>query len=262
MSQRSNGADAQPAGSTHPKPANAIPEEQILDAAYELLLAIGMQRMTMADIARHAGVSRATLYRRWGGVREVIGALITREWAALSEDVTGDVTQDVTARAGGGDRAGSTDARRWLVSAVVGLARGIRTHPILRKIVDLDPDFLLPYLLKRRGTSTNQQLELLDGGLRAGMADGSVRDGDPALLARSVLLATWSFTLTAPALVDSPDGSGPELDRLDAELTLMLDRYLAPAADLGRAEAATPSAESTESAGPASATPTKGSSAS
>ncbi|MCK1798338.1 TetR/AcrR family transcriptional regulator [Streptomyces sp. XM4193] len=218
MSQRSNGADTSP---THPKPANAIPEEQILDAAYELLLAIGMQRMTMADIARYAGVSRATLYRRWGGVREVVGALITREWAALSQDVTTRVEAQPPEPANG--------ARSLLVATVVEMARRIRTHPILRKIVDLDPDFLLPYLLRRRGTSTNEQLELLEGGLRAGMDDGSVRTGDPGLLARSVLLATWSFTLTAPALVDAPDGTGAELDRLDAELTLMLDRYLSPA---------------------------------
>ncbi|MBU7598101.1 TetR/AcrR family transcriptional regulator, partial [Streptomyces sp. P38-E01] len=219
MSQRSNGADASP---THPKPANAIPEEQILDAAYELLLAIGMQRMTMADIARYAGVSRATLYRRWGGVREVVGALITREWAALSQDVTSRIEAQPPVAANG--------ARSLLVATVVEMARRIRTHPILRKIVDLDPDFLLPYLLRRRGTSTNEQLELLEGGVRAGMEDGSVRTGAPGLLARSVLLATWSFTLTAPALVDAPDGAGAELDRLDAELTLMLDRYLSPTA--------------------------------
>jgi hypothetical protein len=34
--------------------ANAIPEERILDAAYELLLAIGMKRMNMADIRMSA----------------------------------------------------------------------------------------------------------------------------------------------------------------------------------------------------------------
>lgn len=263
MSQRSNEEAALPApdvaAPAAPRPANAISEERILDAAYELLLAIGMQRMTMADIARRAGVSRATLYRRWGGVREVIGALITREWAALSQDVAGGANGITEPDTGTTSAAavfpvaglgGVPTTRYQLVSAVVGLARGIRTHPILRKIVDLDPDFLLPYLLKRRGASTNQQLELLEAGLRAAMTDGSVRRADPALLARSVLLATWSFTLTAPALVDAPAGSGPELDRLDEELTLMLDRYLAPAA------------ESTGSAprrhGKSSSAPTKG----
>ena len=75
----------------------AIPEEQILDAAYELLLAVGMRRMSMADIARRAGVSRATLYRRWPNVAAVIGALTTRELARLGAV---------------GIRAGQTRARR------------------------------------------------------------------------------------------------------------------------------------------------------
>ena len=78
MSQRSSESDQE--ASTRPTPANAIGEERILDAAYELLLAIGMRRMTMADIARHAEVSRATLYRRWPNVQAVVAALMTREW--------------------------------------------------------------------------------------------------------------------------------------------------------------------------------------
>ena len=62
--------------------SNAI-RKQILDAAYELLLAVGMRRMSMADIARRADVSRATLYRRWPNVNAVVGALTTREFAPL-----------------------------------------------------------------------------------------------------------------------------------------------------------------------------------
>ena len=64
--------------------ANAIPEQRILDTAYDLLLAVGMRRMSMADISRRAGVSRATLYRRWPNVQAVIGALTTREFALLT----------------------------------------------------------------------------------------------------------------------------------------------------------------------------------
>jgi AcrR family transcriptional regulator len=195
------------------KAANAIPEERILDAAYQLLLTIGMQRMTMADIARQAGVSRATLYRRWGGVREVIGALMTREWSALT-----------LAAMPAGD-AGAI-GRTQLVDGVVRLVRLIRVHPLLRRIIELDPDFLTPYLLTRRGSNTNHQLEMLEGALRLAIAEGSVRDADPALLARAMLLTAWSFTLTGPVFAGEPDGSGPELDRLDEELRLLLDRYL------------------------------------
>ncbi|MDH6144858.1 MULTISPECIES: TetR/AcrR family transcriptional regulator [Kitasatospora] len=213
MSQRINSG-------AQPKAANAIPEERILDAAYQLLLTIGMQRMTMADIARQAGVSRATLYRRWGGVREVIGALTTREWSALT----------LAAMPADGPPPGRAPGRAQLVDGVVRLVRLIRVHPLLRRIVELDPDFLTPYLLTRRGSNTNHQLEMLETALRLAIAEGSVRAGDPALLARAVLLTAWSFTLTGPVLTGEPDGSGPESDRLDEELRLLLDRYLDGAA--------------------------------
>ncbi|MDH6118426.1 TetR/AcrR family transcriptional regulator [Kitasatospora sp. GAS204B] len=207
-------ADSRPG----PKAANAIPEERILDAAYQLLLTIGMQRITMADIARQAGVSRATLYRRWGGVREVLGALTTRVWTELAE----------SAFESAFPLGGATHGRAHVVDGTVRLVGAIRVHPLLRKIIELDPDFLTPYLLKRRGTNTNHQLAMLEAGLRAGLADGSIRTGDPALLARAVLLTAWSFTLTGPVFVDAPDGAGDEVDRLDGELRLLLDRYLSP----------------------------------
>jgi AcrR family transcriptional regulator len=208
MSQRINSTGELKAG-------NAIPEEQILDAAYRLLLTIGPQRMTMADLARQAGVSRATLYRRWGSVREVLATLTIRAWTELAEDAFPAAARTRITRAG-------------IVDGVVALARGIRTHPLLRTIIEMDPEFLTPYLLKRRGTNTDHQLALLELALSAGIADGSVRHEDPAVLAQAVLLTTWSFTLTGPVLAGAPDGEGPAVDRLDDELRHLLDRYLAP----------------------------------
>lgn len=196
------------------KAANAIPEQRILDAAYELFLAVGMRRMTMADIARKAEVSRATLYRRWGSVREMIAAVMTREWATLGASVV--------------DGGLGATGRERLVSGIVEIVRAIRVHPLLRKIVELDPDFLLPYLMQRRGTSTDQQLGLVEAGIRQGIADGSIRTDDVAMLATSVVLAAWSFTLTGPVFVDAPQGSGPAVDRLDEQLAELLERYLAP----------------------------------
>lgn len=196
------------------RPVNVIPQDRILDAAYELGLSLGTQRLTMADLARHAGISRATLYRRWTSVREVVAALTTREWTGVVE----------AART----PAPEGPLRPHLVASIVRLVGQIRVHPLLRKIIEDDPDFLLPYLLKRRGTNTNQQLDLLEADLKIGIADGSVRPGDPALRAKAVLLTAWSFTLTAPVLVDAPDGRGSQLDDLDSELAELLDRYLAP----------------------------------
>lgn len=187
--------------------ANAIPEEQILDAAYELLLAVGMRRMSMADIARQAGVSRATLYRRWPNVNAIVGALTTREFAELGAAAVASTRKDT---------------RTTVVDAVVATVRAVRRHPLTRKIIEVDPEFLLPYLLERRGATTTAQLDQLALALR--VADGSVRRGNRAAQARALWLAAWSFTLTGPVLADD----AVSLDRLDRELRAMLDRYLAP----------------------------------
>jgi AcrR family transcriptional regulator len=189
--------------------ANAIPEQQILDAAYDLLLAVGMRKMSIADIARQAGVSRATLYRRWPNVNAIVGALITREFAQLGAVTFGRPKQ-------------KQDARAAVVDAVVATVRAVRDHPLTRKIIEVDPEFLLPYLLERRGTSTTAQLELLTAELKRN--DGSVRRGNRAAQARALWLAAWSFTLTGPVLADDT----VSIAMLDRELRAMLDRYLTP----------------------------------
>jgi AcrR family transcriptional regulator len=186
---------------------NAIADQAILDAAYALLLAVGMRRLSMADIARRAGVSRATLYRRWPNVQAVLAALTTREFAAVTR--------------GAFPPAGRT-SRAEIVASVTGFVAAVREHPLLRKIVDVDPEFLLPYLLQRRGTSTTAQLRLLEAALAG--HDGSVRAGDPAALARGIWLAAWPFVLTAPVLADED----VTLAQLDEQLGELLDRYLAP----------------------------------
>ncbi len=60
-------------------------------------------------------------------------------------------------------------------------------------------------------------------GVAAGQADGSVREGDPTLLARSVLLAAHGFTLSAETMTDSRRS----LAAYDEELRVLLERYLA-----------------------------------
>ena len=178
--------------SPRPTPANAIGEERILDAAYELLLAIGMRRMTMADIARHAEVSRATLYRRWPNVQAVVAALMTREWTtALVSAFQPD----------------SVDGRSRLVEGVVEVVAKTRTHPLMRKIIELDPEFLTPYLLERRGSSTVAHLALVKAGIEAGQADGSIRAGDPDWLSRQIILVSLASAVSGPVLAAAKEYS-------------------------------------------------------
>ena len=187
-----------------------VDEDAVLDAARDCVLAIGVRRTTLTDIARRAGVSRMTLYRRWPDVRTLVGDLMTREWLALAAEVVSET---------------SGDARTRLVDTLVTGTRRIREHPLFRKIVEVDPERLLPYLVTRLGASQTAYLRLIETELIAGHADGTVRVGVPARQARSVLLIVQSFALSLPTMTGEGELTD---DAFDDELRHILNSALAP----------------------------------
>jgi AcrR family transcriptional regulator len=55
----------------------------VLDAARACVLAVGVRRTTFSDVARRAGVSRMTLYRRYPDLEALLSALMTYEFGAV-----------------------------------------------------------------------------------------------------------------------------------------------------------------------------------
>jgi AcrR family transcriptional regulator len=183
----------------------------VLDAARDCVLAVGVRRTTLTDVARRAGVSRMTLYRRWPDVRTLVADLMTREFVSLVQDVV---------RVEPGRPAGPA-----VVDSLVRGVRAFRTHPLFRKIIEVDPELLLPYLLDRRGASQEAMLRLMERDLRAGHADGSIRRGDATRQTRAVLLVVQSFVMSAQTMTD--DGEAAlSAAALDDELRRILERYL------------------------------------
>ena len=183
-------------------------ENLALDAARESILAVGWSRTTLTDIARRAGLSRMTLYRRWPEMNALLGDLMTREWVALVS-LRDNATQ-------------SENHLERLVSGITTTVRALRTNELFTRIIELDPQMLLPYLLERPGRSQQLILEVLISEIEAGQQAGEVRAGDPHLLARSVLLAAHGFTLSAQTMVDADR----DHDAFDRELALFVERYL------------------------------------
>jgi AcrR family transcriptional regulator len=186
------------------------PEEALLDAARASLLAVGWRRTTLTDVARRAGVSRMTIYRKWPDMRTLLADLMTREWSAVF--------------AGAALSEGATPLER-LATGVARTVGALRDNELFRKIVDVDPELLLPYLLDRRGRTQDSVLELTQSVILEGQKGKSIRTGEPALLARTVLLAAHGFALSAATMTES---SGPTVPQFDAELRTMVERYLAP----------------------------------
>ncbi|CAM5643128.1 TetR/AcrR family transcriptional regulator [Streptomyces tanashiensis] len=188
--------------------------DPVLDAARDCVLAVGVRRTTLTDIARRAGVSRMTIYRRWPDVRSLVGDLMTREWITVAAGAMPPSDED-------------RPERERIVEGLVAGAAAFRAHPLFHKIIDVDPELLLPYILDRRGASQDALLGLLHTALEDGHEDGSVRRVRPDLQARSLLLVVQSFTLSLRTMTDDTDPELSEAAFLD-ELRTLLERTIAP----------------------------------
>src|SRR6266508_4231282 len=185
-------------------------EDAVLDATRDCVLAYGVRRTTLSDVARRAGVSRMSIYRRWPDVRSLVADLMSREWHVV-------LVETAAPRRRGTARGGA-------VAQMVAVAGALRAHPLLRKIREVDPEVLLPYMLDRRGASQDEMLVFIVEAIRGGQRDGSIRRGDAQRMARAVLLTVQTFVLSSALFTDKYDDGD-----LDAELSTVLDRYLTAA---------------------------------
>jgi len=200
-----------PGEPTLPQPRTvASTEDRVLAAARECFLDVGLRRTTLADVARRAGVSRMTVYRQYGDFSSLVSALLTTELLGLIDDARREVADRPTARA-------------RLVDAGVLVVERLTVHPLWCRVLDLDPELLLPLVVDRFGSSQQAMIEHVAAVVAEGQADGSVRPADPRLTATCLLLTAQSFVFSARVVAahHSAEDTARELRRL-------LDSYLRP----------------------------------
>jgi AcrR family transcriptional regulator len=182
--------------------SNAPVQDRILAAAASCVVDFGVDRVTLAEIARRAGVSRPTVYRRWPDTRSVLAALLTSHITeALAE---------VPVRGGG---------RAALVERVVAVAERLRGDDLVMAV--LGSELALVYIAQRLGSSQQMLIDALAKDLSAAQRIGSVRAGDPRQLAAMVLLITQSTIQSAQIVRPILDA-----DALATELAYSLNGYL------------------------------------
>ncbi len=181
-------------------------EKRILDAAAACILAYGVERTTVTEIARRARVSRPTIYRRWPDIRWVIAELLTIRIAGVLEAVP--------------DRG---VGREEMVDRVVAVAEHLRNDEIVMSVIINAPGLAMVYIAERLGTSQQILIDALAEAIKAAQADGSVRDGDPRQLAAMCLLITQS-TIQSAQMVEAI----LDTKALNAELAHSLNGYLKP----------------------------------
>ncbi len=74
-------------------PDPELATEHILDAAVVEFERHGFRRVALDDVARRAGVSRTTIYRRFANKDELVGAVIERENVKLFADIATELKQ-------------------------------------------------------------------------------------------------------------------------------------------------------------------------
>jgi AcrR family transcriptional regulator len=106
----------------------------IIDATLDCLARHGTLKTTVDDIARRAGVSRATVYRVFpGGRDEILGAVVDTEMARLFSAL--------------GVRMGEAgDLGEALVGGIVEASSRIRRHEALAYLVGHEPEMVLGHL--------------------------------------------------------------------------------------------------------------------
>lgn len=177
--------------------------EAVLDAAMAEFLDYGLRRTTVDVVARRAGVSRATLYRRFDGKEALVQAVLVRESRRFFERIAAAV-------------AGLDDDEERLVEGFAVGVRQARSDRLLNRLLASDPEALLPYLTTNGGLVVAAVRDFLVARTPgAAPADGRTPAGVAELFVRLAI----SFTLM-------PDSAVP-LDT-DQDVRAFARAYLAP----------------------------------
>jgi len=183
--------------------------EGILDATRASVLAVGVRRTTLTDVARRAGVSRMTVYRLVPDVTTLILEVMSREFARILGSAEAAARRRRTARA-------------RLAATAVAVIRQLHDDQLFSRVVDVDPELLLPYLTDRLGTTQRFAIAHVRRMLAEGQADGSVRRGDLDTMATTLVLMLTPVATSGRLL----DGAGR--DEVLAEVERVVDGALRP----------------------------------
>lgn len=178
--------------------AEADAHGAVLDGALAAFLDFGIRRTSMNEIARRSGVSPASLYRWFGTKDELVAAVVVRETDRFLREVESRV-----------DRTAPADEQ--IADVTVMVARRLRDQPLLLRLVQTEPETVLPRLTIGGWPIIDAGATYLTGHLQRLVDDGMLEPFDPRPLAVVLARLTHSMLLTPP-----PDGSVLDDEELHA----------------------------------------------
>jgi AcrR family transcriptional regulator len=170
--------------------------QHLLDAAERVFAARGYERTRMQDVAAGAGLALATVYALVGGKEELYAEVHRVRGRALLDCAQRAALQGLRPPRPGAGAQGSGSAFEGLLTGVRAYAEYLLAHPDYLRLHLQESQ---PWALKPRFTSDEQGrlwregLELTVEVFRAAIAEGSVIDEKPMLLARLMIAAHQVF---------------------------------------------------------------------
>jgi AcrR family transcriptional regulator len=129
-------------------PDSSSTTEAILDAAVVEFEQHGFRRVALDDVARRAGISRTTIYRRFRNKDELIAAVIERENVTLFADIALELKQ-------------AAPQSNYYVEAFTLAILRFRRHRVLDRMIRDEPALVLELAGRHYGAAIDRMGEAL-----------------------------------------------------------------------------------------------------
>ncbi|KZM74172.1 TetR/AcrR family transcriptional regulator [Nocardia terpenica] len=166
--------------------------EQLLESALSAFLDFGIKRTSMGEIARRAGISPATLYRRFESKNDLVEAVGVREAQLFVAEIEERV-------------AGIADDEDQLAEIFVAFITLLARNELLQRLLRTEPDMILPRLTTEAGPILAVGRAYLADKLRGLQKTNPELEFDADLVAEIMARLAHSLALTPDGLIPLGD---------------------------------------------------------
>ncbi|MGW6316617.1 TetR/AcrR family transcriptional regulator [Streptomyces sp. NPDC055099] len=180
---------------------------RLLDAAYEQFCRMGIKRSTMADVARLAGVSRITVYRRFATKETLVEHVVRREFRRYFDQFSREIQDAETVS----DR---------VVLGFVSSLRAIRHNRLIGGLMAVEPDAVTLSTAGDGGRTLAVVQQFVAERLRQEQRAGQVAaEVDVEVVAEMMVRVSASFLVIPSQVIDVDD---------DERMRAVARQYLVP----------------------------------
>jgi TetR/AcrR family transcriptional regulator, repressor for uid operon len=179
--------------------------DRVAAAALDEFAEHGIRRTSMEDVARRAGVSRMTVFRRFASKQRLVEVVITREVHRGMQEL--DLLWE-----------GAETLEDRLVAGFEFAGRYVRGHPLFDRLLRSEPEVLLPPLTLDGGPVLELYRSLIANRLQAEVNAGRARTADIDGVAEVIARLAISLLLTRDGIITLED---PHSVRRLVNLTLL-----------------------------------------